>query len=78
MTHVANDNRHGAAAPTVMTNKEAAIFLRVSHRTLEDWRLTGRGPKFLKLGRVVRYYLPDLLDFIDQSGFDNTGEAQAA
>jgi predicted DNA-binding transcriptional regulator AlpA len=32
----------------------------LSRRTFEGHRLTGRGPKFLKLGRSVRYALEDL------------------
>jgi excisionase family DNA binding protein len=78
MTQVANDNRNDADARSVMSNKEAARFLRVSHRTLEDWRLTGRGPRFVKLGRLVRYLRTDLLDFLDQNSFTNTSAALAA
>lgn len=32
----------------------------VSGRTLQRWRLEGIGPKFLKLGRLVRYRQSDL------------------
>lgn len=33
---------------------------RVSVRTLANWRWSGTGPKFLKLGGRVVYALPDL------------------
>lgn len=36
------------ALPQIYTTKEAARALRVSHRTLEDWRLKGGGPPFNK------------------------------
>lgn len=62
----------------VMTTKEAGRFLRVSHRTLEDWRLSGQGPPFRKWGRLVRYHISDLTSFADGPSFSNTGEALAA
>ena len=58
----------------VLSTKEAARLLKVSHRTLEDWRLTGRGPAFLKWGRAVRYRVADLEDFAGPT-YRNTAEA---
>ncbi len=37
----------------------------VSERTLQRWRLEGVGPKFLKLGRLVRYRQSDLDRWVD-------------
>ncbi len=37
----------------------------VSERTLQRWRLEGVGPKFLKLGRLVRYRKSDLDSWSD-------------
>lgn len=78
MTYVASNSRDSADARIVLTNKEAARKLGISHRTLEDWRLTNRGPRFVKLGRLVRYRLGDLLDFMERNSFMNTAEAAAA
>ncbi|MDQ8027175.1 MAG: helix-turn-helix domain-containing protein [Brevundimonas sp.] len=78
MTEGVNDNRVSADARIVLTNKEAARKLGVSHRTLEDWRLTNRGPRFVKLGRLVRYRLSDLHDFMDRNSFMSTAQAVAA
>lgn len=78
MTHVTSNSRDSADARIVLTNKEAARKLGISHRTLEDWRLTNRGPRFVKLGRLVRYRLNDLLDFMDRNSFMNTAQAAAA
>jgi len=61
-----------------MSTKQAGALLGLSHRTLEDWRLKGLGPRFLKLGRSVRYRADDLAAFIDGCVFSNTGEALAA
>ncbi|MFN9251402.1 MAG: helix-turn-helix transcriptional regulator [Brevundimonas sp.] len=77
MTHIANDNRAIASARPVMSTKDAARFLGVSHRTLEDWRLTNSGPRFVKLGRLVLYRLSDLQDYMDRNCFSHTGAVAA-
>jgi hypothetical protein len=43
---------------------EAAAFLRLSPRSLERWRVNGRGPKFVRMGRRVVYEGSALLAFI--------------
>lgn len=78
MTYVPPNARDSGDSRIVLTNKEAARQLGVSHRTLEDWRLMNRGPRFVKLGRLVRYRLGDLLDFMDRNTFMNTTQARAA
>lgn len=62
----------------VMSTKDAGRYLALSHRTLEDWRLKGQGPRFVKWGRTVRYRLSDLTDFLSGESYANTGEAAAA
>jgi excisionase family DNA binding protein len=40
----------------MLTTHEAASYLRLSARTLERLRVTGTGPKFVRLGRrSIRY-----------------------
>jgi hypothetical protein len=58
-----------------LTPEEAAEFLRLKVQTLALMRCKGRGPKFLKLGRAVRYERSELERFIDASRFSNTSEA---
>ena len=43
-----------------LTNEEAAMFLKLSPRTLDKFRVLGGGPKFRKFGRRVIYALNDL------------------
>jgi hypothetical protein len=43
---------------------EAAKRVGVRPRTMEQWRWLGRGPKFLKVGGVVRYDDEDLDAFL--------------
>lgn len=40
--------------------KAVAEELDVSERTLADWRYEGRGPAYIREGRVVRYRRADL------------------
>ncbi|MBR8000354.1 helix-turn-helix domain-containing protein [Burkholderia vietnamiensis] len=49
--------------PLNLLPEEAAERLRVSKNTLSNWRVQGRGPKFIKLGRKVLYPLPELEAF---------------
>jgi len=63
----------------LLTTTQAANQLAVSPRTMEDWRLRGGGPPFVKLGsRCVRYRMEDLEQFIADASCNNTGEAQQA
>lgn len=48
---------------TRFTQKELARRWTLSHRTLERWRYTGEGPKFIKLGGRVIYRLEDVEAF---------------
>jgi len=57
---------------------EAAIYLNVKPATLEMWRWNGRGPRFVKIGRSVRYRQSDLDAFLAERVFTSTTEAQAA
>ncbi|MDP3383075.1 MAG: helix-turn-helix domain-containing protein [Phenylobacterium sp.] len=59
--------------PRLLKTVEAAAFLGVSPRTLEDWRLRGGGPRFRKMRRAVRYHPADLISFADQDIRENTG-----
>ena len=45
----------------LLTTEEAAKYLRLSPRTLERYRVTGEGPRFLKVGTRV-FYLQSELD----------------
>ena len=49
----------------LLSTKEAARYLRLSHRTLERYRVTGEGPRYLKVGRRVFYRRTDLDAWLD-------------
>ena len=44
-----------------LTQKELARRWTISHRTLERWRWTGKGPAFMKIGGRIIYRLEDVL-----------------
>ena len=48
---------------TCMNQLELAVRWGISHRTLERWRWTGEGPKFLKVGGRVVYRLSDVEEY---------------
>lgn len=64
-----------------LIENEAAHYLNVSTRTLQKWRQIGGGPKFVKMGRLVRYRLSALDEFLALGAQINTsggGKTDAA
>ena len=59
-------------APALLTERDAAAYLNVSHRTLQSWRLRGNGPAYVKLGNAVRYDRATLARFIAENTRANT------
>lgn len=61
--------------------KQAQVekILGVAASTLEQWRLKGLGPQFVKIGRSVRYKKSALKAYIDSlPSFSSTTEADHA
>lgn len=50
---------------TLLSEREAAKLVSVSIRTIQQWRLRGEGPPFLKIGRAVRYSVEDIERWIE-------------
>lgn len=57
-----------------LDSSQAADYLGVKRTTLEAWRCRGGGPKFVKLGRLVKYRRSDLDEFIEARVRSNTSE----
>ncbi|WP_436643982.1 helix-turn-helix domain-containing protein [Microbaculum sp. FT89] len=49
----------------LLRETEAADFLKLSARTLQAWRRTGKGPAYCTAGRAIRYRRCDLIDWIE-------------
>ncbi|WP_076680394.1 AlpA family transcriptional regulator [Microbacterium sp. RU33B] len=56
MTTIAPETARPSSMPELLTQAQVADILAVSPRALEDWRVTGDGPPYLKLShKVLRY-----------------------
>ena len=51
----------------LIDQKQAARILGLSVRTLERHRIAGTGPRFARLGRLIRYRQNDLIEWVDGS-----------
>ncbi|MEM6900380.1 MAG: helix-turn-helix domain-containing protein [Pseudomonadota bacterium] len=51
-----------------LTVEEAAKFLRLEPRTLNNWRWSGKGPRYRKHGQCVVYMEKDLVAFSNDPG----------
>src|SRR4051794_8585309 len=56
-----------SAQNRILTDVEVAERLGVSRFTVRSWRLKGVGPRFLKMGRAVRYRSEDVDEFEQQA-----------
>ena len=76
--HVVSFDENGGAIDPLLTVDEAAAILRCSKASLDKWRLTGKGPAFIYVGRRVRYRRADLAAFIAASTRFSTSAGGAA
>lgn len=58
-----------------LTDIEVASRLGVSRFTVRSWRLKGLGPRFLKMGRAVRYRPQDVDEYERQALVDTQARA---
>jgi hypothetical protein len=49
---------------------EAGRIMGVAPQSLRNWRCLGRGPAYSKKGRLIRYRVQDLLDFMNSGRID--------
>jgi predicted DNA-binding transcriptional regulator AlpA len=60
-------SREVCTANELLSQRQVALRLGVSARTIEGWRARGTGPPFLRLSaRAVRYRLSDLERWLAQ------------
>lgn len=57
----------------LVDEKVAAEILGLAVQTLRNWRCCRRGPRYVKLGRAVRYHLEDLDEFVQESRIRRDG-----
>ena len=61
----------------LLTVEETAKILRCSKSSLNKWRLTGAGPRFVRLGRSVRYRPADIVNYFAEQTRSSTSESAA-
>jgi excisionase family DNA binding protein len=57
-----------------LTTAMAAKVLGISRKTLEKWRVIGGGPRYRKMGRLVRYCEKDLYDWANRDIRNSTSD----
>lgn len=62
----------------LLDTAEAAPLCGQSVGTLENWRVQGVGPKFIKSGRKVLYDPDDIAEWRKSRRFQSTTEAESA
>ena len=60
----------------LMTIEEVAEVLRMPVATLRYWRVLGTGPRGFIVGRRLRYWRQDVLDWLDERR-DESGDGAA-
>lgn len=53
------------SAPKYITESEVSFLTGISAGTLRNWRWQRKGIPFLKIGRLVRYELKQVIDYIE-------------
>ena len=61
----------------LLTPDEVANLLQVTVTTLQNWRYTGRGPVFSRVGGIIRYTRHDVNRFVSESRQSITGQPLA-
>jgi predicted DNA-binding transcriptional regulator AlpA len=57
--------------------KHTAQHLCITEGTLAKWRLTGEGPKFLRVGRRIAYDPRDIQTWLDARRVSSTSQEAA-
>ena len=59
-----------------ITETQAAAYLSISPRTLQQWRYLKRGPSYIRISnRCIRYRMSDLRDWLAQHRVDPSTDA---
>lgn len=66
----------------MLDNEQTAAMLGIKPNTLEIWRLRGKGPPFVKLGRAkqcrVRYIREEVAQWLREQTFNSTSAYRTA
>jgi hypothetical protein len=62
----------------LLTVGETAEFLRCSASALNKWRVSGAGPRYVRLNGLVRYRVSDLAAFLENKSRISTSSTRAS
>jgi hypothetical protein len=62
----------------LLTTEQTAEVFGITQNTLEKWRVFGRGPKFVRVGRRIRYSPTDIAAYLAESTRTSTSAASAS
>lgn len=65
-------------APKLLNTDQVAELLGVANVTVRLWRMQGKGPRFRKLGALVRYDEADVVAYINSSARTSTSQRAPA
>lgn len=60
----------------LLNTEQAAARLNISRQVMAVWRLTGRGPRFVKVGSRVLYDPQDISTFIEANKRTSTSASR--
>ncbi|MEQ8268303.1 MAG: helix-turn-helix domain-containing protein [Parvibaculum sp.] len=63
----------------LLNEHEAAEFLSYTTRALQNWRVRGGGPNYIKVSaRSIRYRRRDLIAWVEERTYSNSSQAASA
>jgi excisionase family DNA binding protein len=62
---------NGTDPDSLVTEVQTAELLNISIRTLQAWRIKSAGPRFVRVGRAIRYRRSDLTAWIEANTVGN-------
>lgn len=67
---------HESESKKILSPRDASNYIGVSQFTLANWRVQGKGPRFIRLStRKIGYRMTDLEAWLTARSFCSTSEA---
>lgn len=62
--HGARPREHSPLAPLLLNTEQVSALTGLAVSTLQNWRTEGAGPRYVKIGRAVRYHRRDVEEWV--------------
>ena len=62
----------------LLTESEVSEILRCTKAALRRWRREERGPRFIRVGRLIRYRLADVEEFLESNASSSRAASNAS